>query len=594
MKKITLFILTIFTVATLYAAARPSLDGRAVVAESGTMPRGLFARTVGYLPGDSVTVTNPATGSTVDVLVLGAIDPSEGVAILLSPEAAESLRIKPNSNVQVKLTKRTGSLDENANGSAVLSEGEDEEEEAPRSPAIAENTDSYREETPRPYVNTKKEIHRAEIIPTEDEASSVAANETEPYEEIPAVAETPAVSERKPPYEEVPAVAETPVIAKSVPVPVEEPYDEDADIKTVYEELPPLPQDKGGQRVVVIETEPSDDSDVSEERVIAEEKPFVAEKVSEERVLAEPVETAETPELADSDELVSEEQVFAEKVAEEKVPAECSPEERVERVIVEVIPALETVTEEKVRENPPIAEQDAEPENVIAEEPSPFYEELPVGIESEPSVVVEAYDEYDETEETDAYQPIILVPADLNPPVAEDTSDSDYAEPEESEQILAGSEEELLDDSAEAAALALADEDSDEQTELALAPVASEPEAQIVETEAPAEQNGAEKPAQPAKSTQAVENDWTNYVVPSVKNLRSGSYYIQVASLGNAENIKSFVEQYSETYPLVLVQTSSKNAYQVMVGPLSIDEYGSVDEKFKSYGFKDSFVRKIN
>ena len=108
MKKITFFILTIFTVATLFAAARPSLDGRAVVADSGTMPRGLFARTVGYLPGDSVTVTNPATGSTVDVLILGAIDPSEGVAILLSPEAAEGLRIKPESNVQVKLTKRSG------------------------------------------------------------------------------------------------------------------------------------------------------------------------------------------------------------------------------------------------------------------------------------------------------------------------------------------------------------------------------------------------------------------------------------------------------------------------------------------------------
>jgi hypothetical protein len=30
-----------------------------------------------------------------------------------------------------------------------------------------------------------------------------------------------------------------------------------------------------------------------------------------------------------------------------------------------------------------------------------------------------------------------------------------------------------------------------------------------------------------------------------------------------------------------------------MVGPLNIDEYGSVDEKFKAYGFKDSFVRKI-
>ena len=126
MKKIITFVTTIFTVAILFAAARPSLDGRAVVADSGEMPKGLFARTIGYLPGDSVTVTNPATGSSVDVLILGSIDSSEGVAILLSPEAAERLDIRKDSNVQVKITKRSGSLDETVSGTAVLAESEDD------------------------------------------------------------------------------------------------------------------------------------------------------------------------------------------------------------------------------------------------------------------------------------------------------------------------------------------------------------------------------------------------------------------------------------------------------------------------------------
>ena len=121
MRKILVFILTIFTVALIFGAARPSLDGRALVADSGTMPKGFFARTVGYLPGDSITVTNPTNGASVDVLILGAIDPSEGVAILLSPEAADSLNIKKGSNAQVKLTKRSGSLESNARGSAVVS-----------------------------------------------------------------------------------------------------------------------------------------------------------------------------------------------------------------------------------------------------------------------------------------------------------------------------------------------------------------------------------------------------------------------------------------------------------------------------------------
>ena len=120
MKKILSLVFAVFTVATIFAAARPSVDGRAVVCEEGEMPKGLFAKTIGYLPGDSVTVTNPANGTTVDVLVLGSIDSGEGVAILLSSEAAEKLLIKKDSNVQVKITRRTGSIDESVSGTAVL------------------------------------------------------------------------------------------------------------------------------------------------------------------------------------------------------------------------------------------------------------------------------------------------------------------------------------------------------------------------------------------------------------------------------------------------------------------------------------------
>ena len=47
MKRFVSLVLTVFTVAVLFAAARPSLDGRAVVCEEGEMPKGLFARTIG-------------------------------------------------------------------------------------------------------------------------------------------------------------------------------------------------------------------------------------------------------------------------------------------------------------------------------------------------------------------------------------------------------------------------------------------------------------------------------------------------------------------------------------------------------------------
>ena len=87
-------LLTVLFAGVFIASASPSLDGRAIVAESGVLPSGLFAKTVGYLPGDSINITNPSNGQAIEILVIGSLDPSEGVAVLLSPEAAQSLNIK--------------------------------------------------------------------------------------------------------------------------------------------------------------------------------------------------------------------------------------------------------------------------------------------------------------------------------------------------------------------------------------------------------------------------------------------------------------------------------------------------------------------
>ena len=475
MKKITLFILTIFTVATLFAAARPSLDGRAVVADSGSMPRGLFARTVGYLPGDSVTVTNPATGSTVDVLILGAIDPSEGVAILLSPEAADGLRIRPDSNVQVKLTKRSGSLDENANGSAVLSDVADEAaaKSVEVSAEIPETMKGVVAE-PSPESNPEPEYEEFPAVPEENKELAAVA----PVEESPVIASIPAQvveekNELEPLYEEVPAIQEETLE------------------KVVDDSLNSLPaDDEKLQKVVLVEEEPAYPEEKESEIVAVEEE-----------------KKAEVVEEKDQN-LVSNEPELASIVQEEELPA-------LDEEVKEVAVVSEEIAEEKKSEDAPLA---------------------------------------------DAYQPIILVPAEPNPPVVEEIAE--------------------LEPSVEVA-------ESAEVAEKSETPEVTE----VVEVIPAVVEEKNEKSL--AEKKPLVSNDWTNYVVPSLKNLRSGSYYIQVASLGNTDNIKNFVDKYSCKYPIVLVQNSGKTVYQMMVGPLNIDEYGSVDEKFKAYGFKDAFVRKI-
>lgn len=481
MKKITLFILTIFTVATLFAAARPSLDGRAVVADSGSMPRGLFARTVGYLPGDSVTVTNPATGSTVDVLILGAIDPSEGVAILLSPEAADGLRIRPDSNVQVKLTKRSGSLDENANGSAVLSDVADEAaaKSVEVSAEIPETMKGVVAE-PSPESNPEPDYEEFPAVPEENKELAAVA----PVEESPVIASIPAQvveekTELEPLYEEVPAIQEETLE------------------KVVDDSLNSLPaDDEKLQKVVLVEEEPAYPEEKESEIVAIEEEKKV-EDVEEKK-----------------QNLVSNEPELASIVQEEELPP-------LDEEVKEVAVVSEEIPEEKKSEDAPLA---------------------------------------------DAYQPIILVPAEPNPPVVEEIAELEPSvEVAESAEVAEGAE---------------------------VAEKSETPEVtEVVEVIPAAVEENSEKSL--AEKKPLVSNDWTNYVVPSLKNLRSGSYYIQVASLGNTDNIKNFVDKYSCKYPIVLVQNSGKTVYQMMVGPLNIDEYGSVDEKFKAYGFKDAFVRKI-
>ena len=89
------------------------------------------------------------------------------------------------------------------------------------------------------------------------------------------------------------------------------------------------------------------------------------------------------------------------------------------------------------------------------------------------------------------------------------------------------------------------------------------------------------------------EYDFDKYTVPSIKQLKSKSYYVQIAVLSDKANIKAILDKYSSNYPITLVPMASGKATQVLVGPLSVDEYGTVLNRFKAYGYKDAFLRKI-
>lgn len=121
MKKILSGVLAITLCASVFADSSNSIDGTISVAGRGDMPSGLFGKAAGYLPGDTVSITNPTTGITLQILNLGTLDASDGVALLLSQESAEKLGVVEKSDTQVKLAPRSGYFDQSVSGAAVLS-----------------------------------------------------------------------------------------------------------------------------------------------------------------------------------------------------------------------------------------------------------------------------------------------------------------------------------------------------------------------------------------------------------------------------------------------------------------------------------------
>ena len=177
-------------------------------------------------------------------------------------------------------------------------------------------------------------------------------------------------------------------------------------------------------------------------------------------------------------------------------------------------------------------------------------------VTEEPEVESGLLTEAETESDSEAYEPIILVPAEPNPPVVE--------------------------------------EETAEKTEVA-------PETTVSTEPAETKDEVAEETVPTPtieKSTNVVtekanEYDFEKYTVPSIKQLKSKSYYVQIAVLSDKANIKVILDKYSSKYPITLVPMASGKATQVLVGPLSVDEYGTVLNRFKAYGYKDAFLRKI-
>lgn len=519
MKKFLSGILFLLISVFIFADSSASVEGVIEVAGKDELPAGYFGKAAGYLPGDSVSITNPNTGITLQILNLGTLDASGGIAILISEESAKSLGIERNSGVKVKLAPRSGYFDETVSGNAVLDEK--------TLPAAKEEPVS--DVSAEPDVQPEPE---AASQPAENAAVSV-----EPAAPV-AVAGVPLIADTEDSAEE--ENAEVAAVEDEAETPVDEIDSED-------------------------ETDFSDEEKLSaepvEEEVSADDEPSVEEET--EPVIVEapaPTEECEVPEEPYEDyESVEDGFLESKEAVEQPSPAE---ESEVEAVTVEEPDPIEEETEDLPEEE--------NAELVIVEEPQ----------EEEPETPTE-----DETEEE-------AVTVEEPSPIEEDSA----AEENQMEEV-SEPEEVVAEPNAEPEAQSSGESESSDYAPIVLVP--SEPESPEPPVDAsienepieivPVESVPEEKKSEPEPLQTEYPVSIQDYVVSSESALASNCYYIQIATMGNIKNIENILVKYSK-YPVSLIP-AGKN-YRVLVGPLSVDEYGAVLAKFKNAGFKDAFVRK--
>lgn len=519
MKKFLSGILFLLISVFIFADSSASVEGVIEVAGKDELPAGYFGKAAGYLPGDSVSITNPNTGITLQILNLGTLDASGGIAILISEESAKSLGIERNSGVKVKLAPRSGYFDETVSGNAVLDEK--------TLPAAKEEPVS--DVSAEPAVQAGPE---AASQPAENAAVSV-----EPAAPV-AVAGVPLIADTEDNAEE--ENAEVAAVEDEAETPVDEIDSEDETDFSDEEKLSAEPVEE--------EVSADDESSVEEET-----EPVIVEAPA-------PTEECEVPEEPYEDyESVEDGFLESKEAVEQPSPAE---ESEVEAVTVEEPDPIEEETED-------LPEEENE-ELVIVEEPQ----------EEEPETPTE-----DETEEE-------AVTVEEPSPIEEDSA----AEENQMEEV-SEPEEVVAEPNAEPEAQSSGESESSDYAPIVLVP--SEPESPEPPVDAsienepieivPVESVPEEKKCEPEPLQTEYPVSIQDYVVSSESALASNCYYIQIATMGNIKNIENILVKYSK-YPVSLIP-AGKN-YRVLVGPLSVDEYGAVLAKFKNAGFKDAFVRK--
>ena len=664
MKRLSCFlVLVVFCLSIFAISVNPSMDGRAVVADAGIFPPGgYYGRAPGYLPGDTVVVTNHNNGFSIDVLILGTYDAYEGIAILLSPEAADKLQIVKGKDVYVKVQKKQPISYEEAvatsrNKKATQSQIVDTDKDSSVLPGQTEqlvndviasknnseiqddvlpveelepvenetdlsepvNTEiAESENSEEVNADTETEMSEPEVTLNDEninseELTDIAESEVVPDEEIIMPEQVTEVTENTTDevfdeeskeatdLEEL-AEPEEYVESKSIDSPIFEVAEEVSEIaeEPVTEVFEENPEEKEEVVLDEIQNEDFDESDFIETPVESE----IAE-ITEEEPLPEEENIVEenSEEIAEIEE-VPEEDIDDEYIVLDEIPDEQNESEEYQEPIQEElaeVPELETeyvTPEEVLTPEEEVVLEDVSEEETLSEEMDEVLvpEEELAEIPSEEEIIspeileTEAIDDEPELALSDEYieEPVKSVaenPKDIFSMIVGEELNDDIIE----DVVLEEAEPKLpeLDDSYTA-------ENDVADLEIKL----DEPELKLSEMEVESEpvaviKNETSDSTAVSSNIDSFEKTVSNFNdLPKVKQTKSKTYYIQIATVNKKENVAKMIDLHGNKYPVYVIKNSAKSSYQVLVGPLNDDEYALVLARFKQI-YKDAFLRVL-
>jgi rare lipoprotein A (peptidoglycan hydrolase) len=291
---------------------------------------------------------------------------------------------------------------------------------------------------------------------------------------------------------------------------------------------------------------------------------------SEEQVQPEaPVEIAQVP-TPDQGESIDSEETVVETESQAEAPAapkevEKTPEEKRLEELTDRIPQKQLYMPPRQQEIYALAPEPSEAEEISAAEEPPAEEEEVAPEEEIAEVVVEEAEE-EAAIEPEEPQVSMLVPPEEEEDLAVALPGPEAVEPEKP--------------SPEGSRLPVPEEERPLTVEPEEPPFAAE-EIEVAEEEA------AEEPV--AEIAMAGEQLILSEILPS------SSYFVQLGAYSTRGLAEKLAGDLTQTYSVTILPASSggRQFYKVLVGPLNVDESGTLLYQFRSRGFKDAFIQYV-